>query len=65
MTKPIGIAATEAHERIASGKALLVCAYADEAACKKVDLEGSINLVQFGSRLAGLSTDQEIIFYCA
>ncbi len=65
MTKPIGISAEEAHGKIASGKALLVCAYADEAACRKVDLEGSINLARFESRLAGLPLDQEIIFYCA
>jgi hypothetical protein len=65
MTKPVGISAEAAHEKIASGNALLVCAYADEEACRKVQLEGSINLVQFASRLGELPVDQEIIFYCA
>lgn len=65
MTKPIGVSAEEAHGKTASGKALLVCAYADEGACRKVQLEGSISLAQFESRLAALSRDQEIVFYCA
>jgi hypothetical protein len=59
------ISAKEAHERVASGKALLVCAYRDEEACRKVQLEGSILLTQLESKRPGLSKDQEIIFYCA
>jgi hypothetical protein len=59
------IFAREAHERVVSGKALLVCAYRDRDACRKVQLEGSISLVEFESRLSGLPKDQEIIFYCA
>jgi len=65
MTKPIGISAVEAHERATSGDALLVCAYADEEACRKVQLEGSIRLVELESRIAALPVDREIIFYCA
>lgn len=65
MTKPVGISAEEAHERTVSGKALLVCAYGDEEACRKVQLEGSINLAQLESRLPTLPLEQEIIFYCA
>jgi hypothetical protein len=65
MTKPIGVSAAEAHEKTASGKALLVCAYADEEACRKMQLEGSISLVEFESRLSTLPVDQEIVFYCA
>jgi hypothetical protein len=30
-----------------------------------VQLQGSISLVEFESRLSGLPKDQEIIFYCA
>jgi hypothetical protein len=63
MTKQIS--AKEAHERVASGKALLVCAYRDEDACRKVQLEASISLLEFETRLSGLPKDQEIIFYCA
>ncbi len=59
------ISAKEAYERVASGKALLVCAYRDEEACRKVQLEGSISLTRLESKRAGLPKDQEIIFYCA
>jgi hypothetical protein len=59
------ISAKEAHERVSSGKALLVCAYRNEDACRKVQLEGSISLLEFESRLSGLPKHQEVIFYCA
>jgi hypothetical protein len=65
MTDQMEISAEEAHERVASGKALLVCAYRDERVCRKVQLEGSISLKQFEAQLPKLSRDQEIIFYCA
>ncbi len=65
MMKPTGISATEARRDLTSGKAQLVCAYQDEEACRKVQLEGSVSLVQFESRLPGLPKDQEIVFYCA
>ena len=59
------ISAQGAHERVSSGKALLVCAYRNEDACRKVQLEGSISLLEFESRLSGLPKHQEVIFYCA
>ncbi len=65
MTKPMHVSAVEAHERVTSGRALLVCAYRDEEDCRKVQLEGSISLVQLESKRAGLPKDQELIFYCA
>jgi hypothetical protein len=65
MTDLMKITASEAHKQVSSGKSLLVCAYRDEEACRKVQLEGSISLAQLESRLTGLSKDQEIIFYCA
>ncbi len=65
MTKPMQVSAVEAHERVTSGKALLVCAYRDEEACRKVQLEGSISLTRLESKRPGLPKDQEIIFYCA
>ena len=64
MTKPIGVSAEEAHGKTASGRALLVCAYADEEACRKVELEGSMTLKQLESGLSQ-PADREIIFYCA
>jgi rhodanese-related sulfurtransferase len=63
--KPTGISAAEAHQDVTSGKALLVCAYRDEEACREVQLEGSIPLARFESKHPGLPKDQEIIFYCA
>jgi hypothetical protein len=65
MTDQMEVSAGEAHERVASGKALLVCAYRDERVCRKVQLEGSISLREFEGRLPKLPRDQEIIFYCA
>lgn len=65
MTKPTGISAAEARHGVTSGKALLVCAYCDEEACRKVQLGGSISLTRFEPELEGLPKDREIVFYCA
>jgi rhodanese-related sulfurtransferase len=59
------ISVEEAHQKVDANKALLVCAYDDEAKCRKINLEGSISLTNFQSRVATLPTTQEIIFYCA
>ena len=63
--EPERISAEEAHEEVKSGKCVLVCAYEDEQKCKLVTLEGAISLAEFQRRLASLSRDQEIVFYCA
>jgi hypothetical protein len=55
----------EAHQNVAAGRALLVCAYDDEAKCNKIKLEGSIPLKSFESMASTLPKSQEIIFYCA
>jgi hypothetical protein len=55
------ITAEQAHAK--AGQALLVCAYEDEAKCRAVNLNGSISLVNFRSRVASLPKTQEIIFY--
>ncbi len=55
----------EIHQKLKTGKALLVCAYEDEAKFKKVQLQGAISLNEFKSKLPFLSKDQEIVFYCA
>ncbi len=54
-----------AYAQLASGKALLVCAYESEKTCSTIMLEGAITLKEFQGRLAGLKKDQPIIFYCA
>ncbi len=59
------VSAEEAHEKVESGRALLVCAYEDEQKCSSMKLEGALTLNEFLSRLSSISKDQEIIFYCA
>ncbi len=59
------ISVEQAHQKVKANQALLVCAYDDEAKCRKVNLEGSLSLTSFQSRVASLPKTQEIIFYCA
>jgi len=59
------ISVEQAHQKVNAKQALLVCAYEDEAKCRMVNLEGSISLTSFQSRVASLPKTQEIIFYCA
>jgi hypothetical protein len=59
------ISVADAHQKVNANQALLVCAYDDEAKCRMVNLEGSISLKSFQSRLASLPKSQEVIFYCA
>ncbi len=63
MTEPIRVAPEEAYEKVKSGKALLVCAYEDEAKFKKMQIEGAISFNEFKSRLPSIAKDQEIVFY--
>lgn len=63
--EPERISAEDARERLESGKALLVCAYSDEETCKTMNLEGSIILKEFESRISSVPKDQDIVFYCA
>jgi hypothetical protein len=53
----------EARRKVNSKQALLVCAYEDENKCRMLNLEGSISLASFQSRVASLPTTQEIILY--
>lgn len=53
----------EARAQVQAGKALLVCSYGDEK-CGGILLEGAMLLSTFESKVASLSKDQEIIFYC-
>jgi hypothetical protein len=59
------ISVEEAHQKVVANEALLVCAYDDEAKCRKVNLEGSISLTSFQSRVGSLPKTQDIIFFCA
>jgi len=59
------ISPEEAREKVISGTALLVCAYADEEKFKRNHIEGAISLAELDERRMSLSKDHEIIFYCA
>ena len=65
MTEPIRISVEEARQKVNSGAALLVCAYDDDEKFKNNHLHGAISLNDFRAKLPSLSTEQEIIFYCA
>ena len=64
MPEEIRISPEEAHERVASGKAMLICAYADDAKFDQYHLEGAISLSRFKAKIGSLRKDQELIFYC-
>lgn len=57
------ISAQQAHTKVMSNQALLVCAYEDDAKCKILNLEGSMSFTSFKSRVQSLPKSQEIIFY--
>ena len=57
------ISAQQTHTQAESNRALLVCAYEDEAKCRMVNLEGSVSFASFKSRVNSLPKSQEIIFY--
>jgi rhodanese-related sulfurtransferase len=59
------ISVEEARRKAMAGEALLVCAYADEAKCATMKLEGAISLPALEARQATLPKDRELIFYCA
>ena len=64
MAEPKRIPIKEAHQKVKSGKALLVCGYDDETKFQMMRLEGALSLKEFEARLPKLPKDQEIIFYC-
>jgi len=63
MAEPKHISPEEVHQKLKAGKALLVCAYEDEAKFKMMPLQGAISFNEFKSKLPSLTKDQEIIFY--
>jgi hypothetical protein len=63
MVEPKRIPPEEVFQKSKARKALLVCAYEDDAKFKKMPLEGAISFNEFKSRLPTLPKDQEIIFY--
>jgi hypothetical protein len=63
MAEPIRVKPQEVYPRVKSGDAVLVCAYNDEEEYKRINLEGSISLAEFYSKLPQYAKDQEIIFF--
>ena len=57
------ISPQQAHTKVKSNQALLVCAYEDEAKCRMLNLEGSTSFTVFKSRVQSLPKSQELIFY--
>jgi hypothetical protein len=53
------------REHVASGQALLVCAYDSDNAFEANRLEGAISLSELKKKEPQLNRNQEIILYCA
>jgi len=64
MSDAVRILPQEAREKVRSGQAVLVCAYADDAKFARYHLEGAIPLSAFQATVGELAKDLEIIFYC-
>ena len=63
MVEPMRVTPEEVYPKVKSGQAVLVCAYNDEEEYRRINLEGSISLTEFYSKLIQYSKDQEIIFF--
>jgi len=63
MTEPERIVPEEVYEKQKSGKALLVCAYEDEAKFETLHLQGAMSFNELKSQLPSLAKNQEIVFY--
>jgi hypothetical protein len=66
MSEPKRIPVEEVRDRMESNAGLLlVCAYEDEAKCRKQLLDGAIPLALLEERADAISEDREIVFYCS
>ena len=65
MVEPVRVSPQEVYQRVRDGKTLLVCGYEDDAKFKVMHLEGAISFSDLKARLAPLTKDQDIVFYCA
>jgi hypothetical protein len=55
----------EARRDVASGKALLVCAYEDEEKCRRYGVAGALSFTEWQAQAAASPRDREVVFYCA
>ena len=65
MKEVVRVAPEETYKKVESGKALLVCAYDDDAKFRSVQLKGALSFSELESKVEALPKNQEIIFYCA
>jgi hypothetical protein len=63
MADDLRISVEEAHRKTTAGQALLICAYPDETKCRMFNLDGSMSLTSFESKVGSLPKTKEIIFY--
>jgi len=64
MATQVRIDAEQAFQKPRAHEAILVCAYNDEAKCKRLRLPGAYTMGEFRARQGELSRNLEIIFYC-
>jgi hypothetical protein len=64
MTDIPRISIDEARREVAADRALLVCAYDDDAKCNTMRLAGAISLRELQARLSVVPKDMRLIFYC-
>jgi hypothetical protein len=64
MIEPIRIDPEDTRKKVSAGTAIFVCAYEDEEKFRKMHLEGAVSFNTFKSKVASLSREQEIVFYC-
>ena len=59
------IEAEEAHREVASGNALLVCAYDDQEQWRRHRLATALSFNEFQGLETRLAKNRKILFYCA
>jgi hypothetical protein len=59
------VSADEARREVESGRALLVCAYDDEAKYRQMRLQNAVTLQDVQRRIDSIPHNQTLIFYCA
>ena len=59
------IPAAEVQQRVQTGQALLICAYASDDKFAKMALQGAIPRSSFEAQLPRTPKNKQLIFYCA
>ena len=56
---------SEVYRAVKESRALLVCAYNDDARSQQFRLSDALSLNEFKAQAAILAPDRQIVFYCA